>query len=77
MRAAAVASVYGWAPLDYLALEEDDFRLVNQVLAERARIDEEREQGRMDYLAGKTASLMTQSLTKWLGKNLPKLVPRR
>ncbi|MGO1265597.1 MAG: hypothetical protein ACTMIY_03070 [Microbacterium gubbeenense] len=46
------------------------------VVEEQARLEDERAQGRMDYLAGKTASLTVQSLTKWLGKNLPKMVRR-
>ncbi|WOF23844.1 hypothetical protein N8K70_03950 [Microbacterium betulae] len=68
-----MASVYGQDPIAFLALEEDDFRLMNLIIAERARIDEERDRGRMDYLAGKTAALTAQAITRWLGKNLPKM----
>ncbi|MGX9348160.1 hypothetical protein [Microbacterium sp. KNMS] len=68
-----MASIYGWDPLAYLALEADDARLAGHILAERVRLEEERDRGRMDYLAGRTAGLTAQAITKWLGKNLAKL----
>ncbi|WP_221585552.1 hypothetical protein [Microbacterium sp. G2-8] len=72
-----MASIYGHDPLAFLALEEDDFRLMNIIIGEQARLDEERERGRIDYLASRTASLTAQSITKWLGKHLPKMLSRR
>ncbi|WP_156759562.1 hypothetical protein [Microbacterium karelineae] len=72
-----MASVYGWDPLAFLALEEDDFRLANLIVSEQSRLEEERERGRLDYLASKTASLTAQSITKWLGKHLPKMLHLR
>ena len=77
MRAAAVASMDGWDPLEFLALEEHDARLVWRVLEERRRLEEERDRGRLDYLASRTAGLTAQSITKWLGKNLSKVIHGR
>jgi len=77
VRAAAVASLYGHDPLAFLALEPDDFRLANLIMTEQARIEEERERGRLDYLASKMAALTSQGITKWLAKNLSKVVHGR
>ena len=56
-----------------VALAEDDQRIMNAVLTERADIDAEQRQGELDYLASKTASLTVEHMTRWLAKNLPKL----
>lgn len=77
MRSAAVASSHGWNPLAYLALEEGDMRLAQKVLQEAVRLEEERERGRLDYLASKTAAMTAQAITKWLGRNLPKLLGQK
>lgn len=72
-----MASMYGLDPLAFLALEQDDFRLVNRILEKRSQLEEERERGRLDYLASKTAGLTAQSITRWLSKALPKLLANR
>lgn len=77
MKAAAVAALYGHDPITTLALESDDYRLLMAIVAEQARLEDERERGRLDYLASKTASLTAQSITKWLGKHLSKVVHGR
>lgn len=71
-----MASSYGWNPLAYLALEESDARLANKILEEAVRQAEERERGRLDYLASKTASMTAQAITKWFARNLPKMFGR-
>lgn len=70
---AAVASHFGIDPLTFLALAEDDQRIMNAVITERAEIDAEQRHGELDYLASKTASLTVEHMTRWLAKNLPKL----
>lgn len=72
-----MASLHGLDPLAYLALEVDDLRIANAIIAARARLDEERKRGELDYLASKTAHLTAQPLTNWLGRNLPRLFKRR
>lgn len=72
-----MAALYGHDPLATLALEADDYRVLMAVVEEQARLEDERERGRLDYVASKTASLTAQSITKWLGKNLSKVVHGR
>lgn len=69
--------MYGFQPLEYLALDDDDRRIADLVIEHRARLEEEREQSRREYSAARTAGLTAQAITRWLGKNLPRLIPRR
>jgi hypothetical protein len=61
-----VASLYGFDALAYLALEARDLIMADAVLAERIKIEDERRQRELDYLSGRTASL----ITNWLAQSL-------
>jgi len=71
-----VASLYGWNPIEFLALTPEDARIALAVLEQRTRIQEDVDRTRADYLAGRTAERLVPPLIRWLARNLPKLTPR-
>ena len=73
MKTAAVALLLGIEPLEFLALAPDDFLIAQEVVkqAHQLRADQDRKQA--DYISARTAGLTAQAITKWLGKNLPRL----
>lgn len=72
-----MASVYGIDPVLYLRLDAHDRQIINAVIRQRGQIDADSTRDRLDYVASKTAQNTAQAITRWLGKNLPKMFGRR
>lgn len=77
MKSAAVAALYGWDPLRFVALEEDDLRVGMHILKEQIRLEEERERARLDYLSDRVSQLTSGSILRGLIRITSSLFRRR
>ena len=69
-----MACLYGIDPLTYLALEVDDRRIVNEVLAVRERLETERMTALINAVATNTAYHTAKSITGWLASNAIRVI---
>lgn len=73
VRSAAVALLLGIDPLEYLGQAPADFEITTAVIAEAHRLRVEEAKQHADYLSARTAGLTAQAITRWLGKNIPRM----